>query len=66
MKKELKLSPTFEKGFAFSVMVDGIVVAFCHSHSAATMLACRYRVPSSRPGVEVVMVSGEFGEVFIE
>lgn len=66
MKKELRLSPTFEKDFAFSVMVDGIVIAFCHSYSAANILASSYRGPSSRPGVEVVLVRGKFGEVFME
>ena len=66
MKKELKLSPTFEKDFAFAVMIDGIVIALCHSYSAASILARDYRKPSSRLDVNVVMVRGKFGQVFEE
>lgn len=66
MKKELKLSPTFEKDYAFAVTIGGIVIALCHSYSAASILAREYRKPSSRLDVNVVMVSGKFEQVFEE
>lgn len=66
MRKELKLSPSFERDFAFAVMIDGIVIALCHSYSAASILALQYRGELPQKSVEVVLVSGKFGQVFME
>ena len=66
MRKELKLSPSFKRDFAFAVMIDGIVIALCHSYSSAIILALKYQGELPRRSVEVMMVSCKFGQVFIE
>lgn len=65
MKRELVLSQRFKNGFANVVIVDGLVIAICHSYADALEVAKYYRGLSSKPYVDVVMAVVNMGQVFM-
>lgn len=65
MEERLILSSRFDASLASVVIVNGIVVAFCHSLADAVILARLYEERPSKPVVRVAEAIVRFGRAFI-
>ena len=63
--ERLILSTRFDADLASVVIVNGIVVAFCHSLADAVMIARLYEERPSRPVVRVADAIVRFGRAYI-